>query len=595
MIWVALVFLMTGTPAQALTPLSDEGLSATHAANGIRLSFDEVNINHTATDTGYRALENGNPDSLGRNSNFYGSIGLGGFETRLGVNGAMEIEAKPFAFDDQVYFATDVWKEPEFVHMSEVHTLDKTPQFDSEDRQVVVLEALGGLNNPFLTVDSVNGNLHAVYDTTDYVMGTLGITNLNLIDQRTILYSMPTIHYDTGEVYSSGEGIAMEIGMRLSIDSVKIDSDTIADPSAPPDDPDKKMTLFEMKGIHLRESFDDDWLVITSDDSTYYTPQSPYDYLGKRTSIAEIGPGFGEETRRMYAFSTADPDGYSGDDDKADLLKAYGIMSSGWGAAEPSPTVSVDNMYGGRFMIGNLRQVGFSDYIAGNEEVPKHWNHADQLTWNDKLLIKGEDYQKDSVESAEIVERPLTFSLKTRDDGSQCMALNMPLHGSIRVGEVRGYNLGDAEKPHPDASSSMGPLVLEGIRVKKLYIEFPGRNKTYTLRTAFGEGLTNPDASHDYIYTPGRLPVAQTIPAGQKDYNPMGRGVEEYMNRLSPDLVIPPSCADADKPGWDQYRTRLDENVYEGKTLVQDNSFWQIREPYPMNSDFKDYYVPGYE
>ncbi|WP_300674483.1 hypothetical protein [Desulfoluna sp.] len=582
---------MTGTPVQALTPLSDEGLSATHAANGIRLTFDEVKINHTATETRYIAVEKGNPDSLGRNSNFYGSIGLGNLAMSLGVDGAMEIEAKRFAFDDQEYFVTDVWKTGEFEHVLneddyQLKDEKKIPQFNSEERQVVVLEALGGLANPFLTVGSVKGNLHAVYDTRDYVMGTLGITNLKLFDQRTILYSMPTIHYDTGEVYSSGEGVAMEIGMRLSIDSVKIDSD-------------KKITLFEMKGIHLRESFDDPWLVSESDDNTYPTPQSPYDYLGKREKIGGLFSFDAADVEEMYAYSTADPDGLGGKVFDPNVSKA-------WGTMVPSSTVSVDNMYGGRFMIGNLRQLRFSDNIAGNKEVPKHWNHADQLTWDDSGLAWADDKQgaglySDSVDETDIVERPLTLSLKTRDDGSQCMALNMPLHGSIRVEEVVGHNSsGDNSYL---GGNSMGPLIVEGLRVKKLYIEFPGRNKTYALRTAVGENLIDIDEIdnpwHDYIYTPGRLPVAQTIPDGQKDYNPMGRGVEEYMNRLSPKLVIPPSCADADKSGWDQYRTRIAPNEYnsvgEKITLIKDNSFWQIREPYPINSDFSDYYVSGYE
>lgn len=597
---VAVLFLTVGPSAEALTPLSDAGLAETHAASGIRLTFEDVNMGHSADEMRYIAHEN--EDSLGHLTGTEDTVGVANLGVALGVDGALDVKATSFAFDEQDYFATDVWKTDDFEHVFKTHTLSKTPQFNGANRQVVVVEALGGLANPFLTVESVQGNLQAVYRTDTHGLGTLGVSNAHLIDQRTILYAMPEI-----QGHCAGEGIALELGMRLSVESLKIHSDTLVDPD--PEANGNKLALFEMRGVHLRESFDDDWLVTASDDSTYHTPQSPYDYLGKRKSIAQVGPGADEETRRMYAYSTADPNGYSGAGDQAALEAAYGIMSGGWGTTEPSPTVSVDNMYGGRFMIGNLRQVGFDDYIAGNKEVPAHWNHADQLEWNDRLELLGWDNQEyslthrvddaDRVDYAEIIERPMTLSLKKRThaespDESQCVVLNMPLHGSVRVAQVLGYNLGDAEKPHADWSNSMGPLVIEGLRVKKLYIEFPGRNKKYKLRTAVAEGLDYPNAWHDYWYTPGRLPTAQIIPEAQKEYNPMGRGVEEFMNRMGPDPV-PPTCPEAEKPGWDQYRTRLGANVYEGETLVRDNSFWQIREPYPINGDFSDYYTSGYD
>lgn len=600
---VAVFLLTVGPSAEALTPLSDAGLAETHAASGIRLTFEDVKIRHTADEMRY--IAHGNEDSLGHATGTEDSVGFAHLGVSLGVDGALGVEARSFAFGEQDYFATDTWKTDDYEHVFKTHTLSKTPQFNGAERQVVVVDALGGLANPFVTVGSVQGNLQAVYRTETYALGTLGVSTLHLIDQRTILYAMPEI-----QGHCAGEGLAMELGMRLSVESLKIDSDTLVDPD--PEAHGQKLTLLEMRGVHLRESFDDGWLVTASDDSTYHTPQSPYDYLGKRKSIAQAGPGADEETRRMYAYSTADANGYSGAEDQAALEAAYGIMAGGWGTAEPSSTVSVDNMYGGRFMIGNLRQVGFADYIAGNKEVPAHWNHADQLEWNDRLALLGWDNQEyskvnpvhkvddaDRVDYAEIIERPMTLSLKKRThaespDESQCVALNMPLHGSVRVAQVLGYNLRDAEKPHADWSNSMGPLVIEGLRVKKLYIEFPGRNKKYKLRTAVAEGLDYPNAWHDYWYMPGRLPTAQIIPEGQKNYNPMGRGVAEFMSRMGPDPV-PPTCPEAEKPGWDQYRTRFGQNDYAGETLVRDNSFWQIREPYPIHGDFSDYYIPGYD
>jgi len=564
------LFLMTGTCAEALIPLSDEGLAETHAASGIRLTFDDLVINHTADEVGYIAYEN--QDSLGQGQGNYGSLGLSNFSMTLRAHGTVDLEAKSFTFPEESnsYFATDFWKEDEFVHVSKTHTLDKVPQFNSADRQVVVVEA-SGLGGAFLTVgpdgSPVSGQLQARYGTESdiFALGTLGISNLQLIDQRMILYAMPEI-----AGHCSGEGLAMEIGMRLSIESVKI-----ASPH------DESLTFFEMKGFHLRESFEE--------------LDPAYDHLGNYKENENIGA--------MYADSTGDSGGYE-PGDKAALLEDYEDMSGTWGSTAVPTGKSVNNMYDGRFMIGNLRQVGFIDYVAGNKEVPVHRNHKDQLAWNDRASVWGHGWDDqefsaaapvhrvddaDRVDYSEIVERPATLSIKkrTRDespDESSCMVLNMPLHGSIRVEQVVGYNLGDDSDYL--GGSSMGPLIVEGLRVKKLYIEFPGRNTTYELETAVNESISSDPNTYLYSYRSGRLPVLQDLPEGQKEYNPMGRGVAEFADRLRPepgpwndinDHAQGVTAAPVDS-GWAQYRT-----VLNGK------SFWQLREPYPINSNYAIY------
>ncbi|SCY02747.1 hypothetical protein [Desulfoluna spongiiphila] len=553
-------YLMTGRCVEALTPLSDEGLAQTHAANGIRLAFEDVMVHHNSAGMGYVAYDN--RDSLGQGQGSYGSLGLSDVSLALRAHGTVDMEAKAFAYPENSgpYFATDVWKEDDFVHVSKTHTLDKEPQVNDAHRQVVVLEAVG-LGGAFLTVGPdgtpVEGNLEVRYGTESdlFALGTLGLSSLQLIDQRMILYAMPEI-----DGYCSGEGVAMEIGTRLSVDSVAI--------GAPREE---GLTFFQMKGFHLRESFEE--------------LDPAYDHLGhyKKNSIDD-----------MYANSTGDSGGY-GPGDREALEADYEDMTRTWGSTDVPAERSVNNMYDGRFMIGNLRQVGFTDYVAGNKGIPFHENHRDQLT--DDLRDDGWDNQEysiafpihyvddeDRVDYSEIVERPMTLSFKTRTsddspDESSCMVLNMPLHGAIRVEETMGYNSsGDNSYL---GGNSMGPLIVEGLRVKKLYIEFPGRNTTYELETAVNESLSNPNP-HLYTYRAGELPVAQAIPAGQKEYNPMGRGVASFMDRLGPE----PGPVGS---GWDQYRTRIGENVYDGDRLVKDTSFWQIREPYPINSDYTVY------
>jgi len=539
--------------AWALEPLSDDALEETHAATGIRMTVDNLVIDHTGHGVGFIAHEN--RDSLGIDENPYGSIGFGTLAlTGLRVDGEVGLEAKSFAFAAQSYFAKDVWKKKsgsslgmtqKYEHVSKVHTLDKNPQFNDAGRQVVVLETSGDLGSPFLNVPGIQGSLQAAYGTENdlYALGTLGVSNLQLIDQRTILYAMPDI-----AGYCSGEGVAMEMGARLSIGGVKIDSASEAG-----------LTFLEMKGVHLREGFADDW--------------GGYDYLGSLIKQSESD---------IYNLGTADANGFQ-PGDEAKLFDS--ALTGSWGTYDPGDAVSFSNMYGGRFMIGNLRQVGFTDYVSGNREIPFHENHAGQID----LLDDGWDSQEyswaapihyvrpeDDVEKAEIVERPMTLSFKTRTDGSQCLVLNMPLHGSIRVEEVFGYNSPAEGADGYLGGNSMGPLIVDGLRVKKLYIEFPGRHETYHLTTAVNESFDTPNP-HAYVYTAGELPVAQDIPDGQKDYNPMGRGVEEFLNRMGPNPGPNGTPAPVNS-GWAQYRTELNGKAY-----------WQVREPYPINHDFTVY------
>lgn len=554
------ICLFMGTGADALVPLSDAVLGETAAATGIRLTLEDLAINHRADEMTFIAHENN--DSLGRAPGVYGSLGLGNLQAALRLNGTLELEAKPFAFAPQSYYAKDVWKKDGVEHVSKVHALDKTPEFNGQGRQVVVLEALEDSDTPFLTIGSVEGQLQAKYGAESYALGDLGVSNVKLLDQRAILYAMPTIPVDTatpdGPLYCSGEGLAMELGLRLSVDSVKIDSCG-----------NENLTFLEMKGVHLRESFG--------------RLAAVYDHLGN----------FKENTNRdaMYASSTGDSGGYQ-PGDAAALETAHNTMTQGWENPDPATLQNEGKMYGGRFMIGNLRQVGFNDYVAGNNGIAFHENHANQLT--DPLKDNGWDNQtyslvpinyvpeKDRVVSAKIVERPMTLSFKKRTseespDQSTCMVLNMPLHGSIRVEEVLGYNSGGDDTYL--GGNSMGPLIVEGLRAPKIYIEFPGRNTTYRLQTAVNESLTEPNP-HDYTYRSGRLPVAQaTIPETQKEYNAMGRGVEWFMDQLGPDPGPNGVPAPVDS-GWAQYRTQLN-----GK------GFWQIREPYPISTDYKLYRV----
>ena len=182
----------------------------------------------------------------------------------------------------------------------------------------------------------------------------------------------------------------------------------------------------------------------------------------------------------------------------------------------------------------------------------------------------------------------MTFQVMDRgeDLGGVCLRLNLPMHGSIRVEEVVGYNAPNPGDSRYLGGASMGPIILDGLRIKRLMLEFPGRGEVYTVHENMRESLTLEPVVHGFTYRAGEVPqsqwasVPEHVKAVQSDYNPMGRGTEWVLAQLVNQKNSSPNGS-----GWDQYCTKL-RRIEGGK--VRSYDFFQLRQHYPPRLDYFD-------
>lgn len=130
-------------------------------------------------------------------------------------------------------------------------------------------------------------------------------------------------------------------------------------------------------------------------------------------------------------------------------------------------------MYSGYFLFGNLNQVNFTDYLKKNVggATYKDGRQIYNLTTIVHADPDGNPYHDGTTFEFEplwIKPNPISINIGMRDDpdnlwdGYSYFSISGGLHGSIRVESVQGQG------------KEMGPIAIDGIRVKHLEIEFPG-------------------------------------------------------------------------------------------------------------------------
>lgn len=524
---LTLTMLISAWPVQALTPLDEREMAGIHANQGIAISFENFRVSRTTEQT--RFEPHNNVDALNNPVPNHFALGLGNLKFDTAVNGTLTLETRAYKAKPETFWVNDVrkthtgsvpLKTRSFFHKDAHHTLSgRVPEINNRNRQAIVLKALATNSLPFVQT-SFSAEVGYTFGTGEKPpftsLGRLEINGTKIFGAEALVYPISNI-----PGYASGQGVAFALGLKTSINRLTYKSS-------------QGQALLTLSGIHLRESFN-------------RNDYNAYDHLGN--PIKNNGDISG---------TTGDAGGYQPGDERNLISRS---ITSAWGTYTPGTNRGIHNMYGGRFMIGNTRQVGFYDHVSGNGSIPvnRPWNR--QVSLNDN----GEDVQDGQINSVKIQERPVTFQVKKRADGSTYIAINLTIHGSIRVENVVGYDSGNTNL----GGNSMGPIILDGIRVKYCEIEFPGPKEIYTLTTIYGS-----NSQHNYLYRAGHLPIAQnlipggSIPSGQAAHNPMGRGQEWYLSKLgNPNL---PSHAD-----WDSYRVQ-----YKGK------DFWRIQEPDPPSNYF---------
>ncbi len=134
--------------------------------------------------------------------------------------------------------------------------------------------------------------------------------------------------------------------------------------------------------------------------------------------------------------------------------------TSAWGSSFTS------FMYSGYFLIGNLNQVNFPDYLKKNDNGRQIFNRS--INTNDRNPLHDDLLTGINDSPVWITPNPMSLNIGMRDDpdnlwdGNSYFSLSGGLHGSIRVESIQGQG------------EEMGPIAIDGIRVKHLKIEFPG-------------------------------------------------------------------------------------------------------------------------
>lgn len=512
-------------------PMGEMELGGVEAGTGVNLHFDNLVVE---TQGGTLRFV---PDDALEPNNYVELTGMSGKRT---LNGDLSILVGTYTAPQRSWFIQDTAKvrtgsaglfnlNYSFVHARKPYQIQKPSGYktNAEARGIdaVTLGMVGIGLDPFSSQESSMGLLFSAdgyrNPVTGTVMttplwvdsGTIAVSGMNTYGQQVTLYPINTI-----PGYVSGEGLALEIRSKSSIGEIKLTA------------PDGTINAL-IKGVHMRESFSQD-------------VHSQYGKWGDMN-----GGYFASDAPSEYFQSTYDPDGFYGKTwDPKDTPINPGLISAPF-AGGPG----YYNMYDGYMMNGNINQIDFDDSIGGKRLVYDHG----QLTANDTITSGSfdsgldSDYQvrsQDAANAIAIEERPMTIQVKTGRtykrfdaganalvdtyDGRSYIAINWPRHGAVRVEEIQGY-LSKDEAPYNAFGTSMGSMILDGMRAKKTYIEFPGRNEQYLIT----EQNMNPNGTrHNYVYDAGRLPDAMNSnglpPWGQPDWDPIGRGQIDFLSKL---------------------------------------------------------------
>lgn len=565
-------------------PMKEWELGGVEAGTGVNLHFDNVSIENRSDSMQFV------PDDATKPDNY---IELTNTDSTRTVNGDLSIKVGTYDAPQRDWFIKETAKVRKgsaglfnlnywFKHKRKDYTIVKGSDYqtDAEARGIdAVTLSMGNGTDIFMSQDSSMGLRFSADGFVDSSTGnpwldsgTLSIAGMKTFGQQVTLYPINDI-----PGYATGEGIALEIRSKTSIDQIEL--------RAPDGTPNALV-----KGVHMRESFNQDVHSLYGKwgdlDSGYFANDNPSEYFQ----------------------STYDPDGYYGHTwDPKDTPIDSSLISTPY-AGGPD----YYNMYDGYMMNGNINQIAFYDLIGGKKLPYGHGQH----TPNDTITGKNfddpkkldDDYQihtQDVANTLSIEERPMTIQVKTGrtynrynpetnkleptyDDRSY-VAINWPRHGSVRVEEIQGFvsvkddpSTPDIDEgwPYEDFGPSLGSVILDGMRAKKTYIEFPGRAEQY---------LITQQNNHTYVYDAGKLPdgINQTCqdvngawngPAVQADWDPIGRGQLDFLSKLgNTALNKPANTPDLNPTGgrWDLYDTK---KVVGGVTY----DFWHIYEPrYP--------------
>lgn len=570
-------------------PMKEWELGGVEAGTGVNLHFDTVTIENKSDSMRFVPDDTAEPDNY---------IELTDTDSTRRVNGDLSIVVGSYEAPQRDWFIKDTAKVRKgsaglfnlnyyFKHKRKDYQIVKGSDYqtDAEARGIdAVTLSMGNGTDVFMSQDNSMGLNFSAEGYRDPLTGIIKPTPLEVDSGTLAIKGMKTFGqqitlYPINEIpgYVTGEGIALEIRSKTSIDEIRLTA-----PDNTPDDPTDNPVNALIKGVHMRESFsqelhDKDKYGKWGDmDSGYFASDAPSEYFQ----------------------STYDPDGYYGHTwDPKDTPIDPSLISTPYSGGP-----DYYNMYDGYMMNGNINQVAFYDLISG-KKLP--YGHG-QLTNNDKITGKNfdnpskldDDYQvrsQDVANAIVIEERPITIQVKTGrtykrydsdadglvdyyDDRSY-VAINWPRHGSVRVEEIQGFLSDPNEWPYRDFGPSMGSVILDGMRAKKTYIEIPGRREQYLITE---QNMHSDGRRHNYVYDAGKLPDEMNpngLPSwGQPDWDPIGRGQIDFLSKLgNTALTKPPGTPDLNPTGgqWDLYDLK---KTVGGVTY----DFWHIYEPaYP--------------
>jgi len=552
-------------------------LGGVEAGTGVNIGFDNVVIERSAETSTF--FPNYDPDkNVDEQTEYISFRDMSGKQT---YNGDLSIVVGAYEAPQRGWFIKDTAKLRKgsaglgnvdylFKHKKADYEIlsplgnDVPVLSDAERRGIdVVTLTMGNGTDAFMTRDSsmglrfsADGFVNSSPEDPWLDSGTLAITDMITYGQQVTIYPINEI-----PEYASGEGIALEIRSKTSIDKIKLTA---------PDGTENAL----VSGVHMRESFN----------------QDVHSQYGKWGNMKKNY--FDSDAPSEYFDSTFDPDGfYAYEWDPQDTPLDRNLINTPY-SGEPG----FFNMYDGFMLNGNINQIAFYDRIAGKKLALEHGQQTDcdVITGDDfsdssKLDQDFQVHNQTMANNLAIEERPMTIQVKTGrsysrydDEGNEYehyddrsyVAINWPRHGSVRVEEIKGFFSQDDDY-YNAFTASLGSVILDGMRAKKTYIEFPGRMEQYRITE---------QNSYVYVYDAGRLPdgINQTClddngdwkrPPGQADWDPIGRGQLDFLSKLGK------------SPGGTGAGVDRRWEIYDIKKTMPDGvsyDFWHIYEPdYP--------------
>lgn len=564
-------------------PMKEWELGGVEARTGVNLGFDNLVVESSGGSSRFVPDDQNKPDHY---------LEFTSMDSSTAYNGDISIVAGKYVAPQRQWFIKDTAKVRKgeagmiglgidwyYKHKrTDPYEINKgsdfTPPAEARGVTAVVISMDNG-EEPF-TVGSSSSNLNfsAIGSYTDMGedvgdrivsglleadTGLLSMTGVKNLGQRVTLYPIGTI-----DGYVEGEGIALELRSKTTIDEVTISREIGGE----------TFVNLRASGIHMRESFSQELHVQYNRwgdmDKDYFASDAPSEYLD----------------------STYDPDGFFGSDYNPDhVMLSRNLVRSPYTGGP-----GYHNMYDGFMLNGNINQIDFADRISGRKLVLDHgqMTEADVITGKNfddpgKLDNDYQIHNQDMANDIEILERPMTIQVKTGRnyksfdpatgqpelvyDERSFIAINWPRHGSVRVEDLQGFVSDPGEWPYNQFGPSMGGVILDGMRAKKTYLEIPGRKEMYAITEQnIDRSDSNNWVRHYYLYEAGKLPDEMNpngLPSNQADWDPIGRGQLDFLSKLGN-----PSNPTGGR--WD---------LYDIKKIMPDGvtyDFWHIYEPeYP--------------